>query len=392
MLQYTVLPESLSYFKVFSVKPAGVKSLYGMLCQIPDPRSPQGLRHPLPLVLTLAVLAICCGEVSYQAMEEWIDNYQKHLKGEVSFLANHLIDASTFQRIFARLDPVELELTLSKWLQAIIPLASDEPIAIDGKTLSGLNCHLLSAFAHLARSVLFEIGTDTKGKEIPLAKELLDNIPVKGHIITADALHAQRKFCEKITSLGGGYCFVVKSNQERLEEDIKLFFNDLPTKTKLQSTSGSERKKGRLTVRTIWVSTELNEYLGWPGLTHVFQLKREVTNIKTKETKIEVVVGIARLLEAKESARQLLNLTQGHWSIENRLHRQRDVIFLEDKSTIRKKNAPQVMAALKNLVLSLYHSFGVRYFPAAFRRFSAAPEELFTLLGLTNIQPNYAKN
>lgn len=392
MLQYTVLPESLSYSRVFSVKPAGVTSLYSLLSKIHDPRSPQGLRHPLPLVLILAVLAICCGEVSYQAVEEWVENYQQHLKERVPFLAHHLINASTFQRVFTRLDPVGLEVTLSKWLQAVIPLTGDEPIAIDGKTLSGLDCHLLSAFAHFAKSVLFEIGTDTKGKEIPLAKDLLDNIPVKGHIITADALHAQRKFCEKITSLGGGYCFVVKSNQERLEEDIKLFFNELPLKAEVQTASSPQRAKGKLTTRTIWVSRELNEYLNWPGLTHAFSLKREVTSIKTKETTIEIVVGIARLLKEGSPAEQILNLTQGHWSIENRLHRQRDVIFMEDKSTIRKKNAPQVMAALKNLVLSLYHSFGVRYFPAAFRKFLASPDELFTLLGLTSIQSTYAKN
>lgn len=392
MLQYTVLPEGLSFSRVFSVKPAGVKSLYGMLCNVADPRSPQGLRHPLPLVLTLAVLAICCGEVSYQAVEEWVDNYQKHLRKNVPFLANHLINASTFQRVFTRLDPLKLEVTLSKWLQSVMPLTSDEPIAIDGKTISGLDCHLLSAFSHIAKSVLFEIGTDTKGKEIPLAKDLLDNIPVKGHIITADALHAQRTFCEKIESLGGGYCFVVKSNQERLEDDIKLFFNDLPFKAQVQTTSSSQKAKGKLTIRTIWISQELNEYLNWPGLTHVFQLKRAVTHIKSQESTTEVVVGIARLLKEDNPAQQLLNLTQGHWSIENRLHRQRDVIFLEDRSTIRKSNAPQVMAALKNLVLSLYHSFGVRYFPAAFRRFLASPDELFTLLGLTSIQPTYATN
>jgi hypothetical protein len=158
-----------------------------MLCTITDPRRAQGRRHKLSLVLTLAVLAICSGQVSYQAIEEWVVNYQPDLKLKVPFLADHLIDASTFYRVFSRLEVQDLEEVLGGWLQRILPLTSDEPIALDGKTLSGVDCHLLSAFAHFAKGVLFEIGTDTKGKEIPLALDLLTQIPVKNHIITADA-------------------------------------------------------------------------------------------------------------------------------------------------------------------------------------------------------------
>ncbi len=390
MLQYTVLPQSLSYSRVFSVKPAGVGSLYSVLCKLPDPRRAQGRRHPLSVVLTLTILALCCGQVSYQAIEEWVVNYQSDLVEKVTFLSGHFIDASTFHRVFNRLDKEAVERTLGHWLQQILPLYSDEPIALDGKTLSGVDCHLLSAFAHQALGVLFEIGTDTKGKEIPLAHDLLDNIPVKNHIITADALHTQRKFCEKITSLSGGYCLTVKGNQEQLEKDLRLFFKELPFQAHTNTYSKSTRAKGKLVTHTIVVSSDLVEYLTWPGLTHVWQLTREVTDIKLKKTTSEVVVGIARLLTeinrtGQTPGEQIIDLVRGHWSIENRLHRQRDVIFLEDKSTVRKQNAPQIFAALKNLVISLYHRASVRSFPTAFRRFLATPDELFELLGLTNV-------
>jgi len=393
LLQYTVLPQSLSYSRVFSVKPTGVISLYSILSKVSDPRRAQGLRHPLQIVLTLALLAICCGQVSYQAIAEWVINYQDDLTDQVPFLATHLINASTFQRVFSSIDVSELEQILGRWLQIIVPLGKDEPIALDGKTLSGVDCHLLSAFAHQALGVLFEVGTETKGKEIPLAHDLLAQIPVKNHIITADALHTQRKFCQKVTTLGGGYCLTVKGNQEQLEQDLRLFFQELPWKANTTTTSKTSRSKGKLTTHTIVVSKDLVEYLDWPGLTHTWQLTREVTHIKTGKTTAEVVVGIARLLDLDkpeqqnehELATQIIDLVRGHWSIENRLHRQRDVIFLEDRSTIRTKNAPQVMACLKNLVISLYHKFSVRYFPTAFRKFLASPEELFDLLGLTNV-------
>lgn len=385
MLKYTVLPESLSYSRVFSVKPTGVKSLYSLLSKVPDPRSARGRRHPLPILLTLSVLALCCGEVTYQSMEEWVINYQNQLRKKVPNLAYHLIDASTFHRVFARLDPLELEMVLSEWLQIVSGVGVSEPIAIDGKTLSGLPCHLLSAFTHQTLGVLFEVGTDTKGKEIPQVLDLLDHIPVKDHVITADALHTQRKFCQKVTDLGGGYGLTAKGNQEKLEGDIRLFFNDPPPYCSIHTTALSERQKGKLTTQTAFVTKDLNDYLSWPGLTHVWQIKREVTHIKSGKVTTEVAVGIARLLKEDDPALQIIDLIRGHWSIENNLHRQRDVVFLEDKSTIRKKSAPQVMAALKNVVISIYHRASVRYFPTAFRRFLAYPEELFDLLGLTKL-------
>ena len=44
---------------------------------------------------------------------------------------------------------------------------------------------------------------------------------------------------------------------------------------------------------------------------------------------------------------------QGHWGIENQLHWVRDVVFDEDRHQLRTANGPQVMAALRNLTISL---------------------------------------
>jgi hypothetical protein len=44
---------------------------------------------------------------------------------------------------------------------------------------------------------------------------------------------------------------------------------------------------------------------------------------------------------------------RGHWHIENKLHRVRDVTYQEDKSLVRTGNAPRVMASLRRLAISL---------------------------------------
>ena len=48
---------------------------------------------------------------------------------------------------------------------------------------------------------------------------------------------------------------------------------------------------------------------------------------------------------------------QGHWGIENRLHWVRDVLFDEDRHQLRTRNGPEIMAALRNLAISLIRLF-----------------------------------
>ena len=87
LVKYIVLPEKSAYSKIFSVKPEPISSLWLFLHTIPDFRRGQGMRHDLPVVLLLSILALCCGHLSYEAMEEWCENYQEMIKTHVPFLA-----------------------------------------------------------------------------------------------------------------------------------------------------------------------------------------------------------------------------------------------------------------------------------------------------------------
>ena len=203
--QYIVLPKGLSFSNVFSVKPEPVTTLWYFLGSIPDPRRAQGRRHSLPVILVLALLALCSGHTSYQAMAEWAENYQELLRRELPFLAKHTPDAATFHRVFTRIDAGMFEEILANWLQSIIPQEKGEGIALDGKTISGTGIHIVAAFTHKLQSVLFEVGTETKGKELVVGSEVLKNIPLKEHIITGDAMFTQRKICEQILEGRGGY-------------------------------------------------------------------------------------------------------------------------------------------------------------------------------------------
>jgi hypothetical protein len=65
---------------------------------------------------------------------------------------------------------------------------------------------------------------------------------------------------------------------------------------------------------------------------------------------------------------RLLVLIRGHWSVESR-HWLRAVTFGEDRSRLRSGATPQIMAALRNLVLTLIRRTGTTQI-AAYRQHS----------------------
>ena len=49
---------------------------------------------------------------------------------------------------------------------------------------------------------------------------------------------------------------------------------------------------------------------------------------------------------------------RGHWGIENRSHHVRDTTFDEDRSQVRAGGAPQVLATLRNIAISVLRIAG----------------------------------
>jgi len=217
-----------------------------------------------------------------------------------------------------------------------------------------------------------------KTNEIPVAKQVLPSLPIWQRVCTADALHTHAAFIRLMHELHAATVLTVKGNQPTLYADLATYFSD-PLARYLQAET-VDRRRGRLEVRTIKVSTEMNAYLAptWPGVAQVAQLIRRIT--KAGITTTEVVYPITTLAPSQASPQRLLELNRGHWSIENRSHYVRDVTFGEDRSRLRSGNAPQVLAALRNLAITLIHRFGSSHIAATRRHFASCPHPAFALL------------
>lgn len=143
-----------------------------------------------------------------------------------------------------------------------------------------------------------------------------------------------------------------------------------------------DKQHGRHEIRRIQFSTLLNDYVQFPYCGQVFRLERQRIILKTGKTQRECVYGITSLTPAQAGAPRLLELNRGHWSIENRSHYVRDMAFDEDRSQIRAKQGPQVMATLRNFAISVLRLLGVKNIASALRAYARSTRRALHLLGI----------
>jgi len=139
---------------------------------------------------------------------------------------------------------------------------------------------------------------------------------------------------------------------------------------------------GRIETRSIWTSVDLVGYIDFPYAAQVFALHRHTTNLKGIVLRSERVHGVTSLSPARVNPKKLLGYNRAHWTIENRIHWVRDVTFDEDRSQVRKKAGPQVMASLRNLAISMLRMAGAQNIAQGLRRCSWKMDRVFRIIGL----------
>ena len=210
--------------------------LLQFLGEIPDPRSRHGRQHPLSAVLALACCAILCGRRSYAAIGEWAHDQDIGLMHRLGFTRRPPRSGGV-RKVLMAVSPAALEAALTRWAEALLgPISAKEqdppdPFALDGKSVRGSfdglskAVHLLSLVAHqsgltIAQTEVPSGGVD-KTNEHKAALGLLEDLVLKGRLITGDAMFCQRDLSRRILDDGGHYLWTVKENQPTLLADIQ---------------------------------------------------------------------------------------------------------------------------------------------------------------------------
>ena len=157
--------------------------------------------------------------------------------------------------------------------------------------------HLVSAWAAENRLVLAQLAREEKSNEITAIALLLQQLALKGCIVTIDAMGTQTKIAEQILEQEGDYALALKDNQGNLYDEVKATFRMAEKEAFASVTSESarmvEKAHGRLEIREYWTISDpaILEYLDpqkrWKGLRGIGMVRaeRRIEQEITKETR-----------------------------------------------------------------------------------------------------------
>lgn len=361
----------------------GVPPLKDYLTEIPEFRKARGQRYRLLSMLLYVCVAMLCGRFSQAAIATWGTDYGQPWLGYLGIARPRGPSQSSIHRLFKGVSREQIELALCRWAKAVLqqraPALALEPVAIDGKTLVGSERRgaeapqLFSALSQRLGIVLGHVTIPEATNETGVIGQLLALMGVAGRVFTMDALHTQREIAQTIIDGHGDYLQVVKdNNQPQLRDDIRTLFEQPQMVAETLKTAQTTDLHGnRIEDRRLTASTALVGYTDWPGLAQVLKLERRTWNKQQQCIFDEIAYGVTSLRRAEASAASVLKLWREHWHIENKEHYVRDVTCGEDRSQVHTGHVPHVMAAFRNVTLSLCRLADWSNIAAACRHFAA---------------------
>jgi predicted transposase YbfD/YdcC len=333
-----------------------IKKYFGKL---KDPRIKRRKLHRLLDIVTIALCGVICGCNDWQQIATFGRSRLDWLKRFLA-LPNGIPSHDTFERVFDLIDPQAFQACFRSWMQALHEAMGLSQIAIDGKTLRGSargelkGLHLVSAWATANGVSLGQVAVAEKSNEIPAIPQLLQQLEVKGALITIDAMGCQKEIAQTIVDKKADYLLTVKDNQPTLRANLEAYFekaleNDFAG---LQHSSyeTEDKSHGRKETRCYDIIVDPPEFNApeWPTLRVIGMCCRDRTSNGHNSTEVIFFIG-----SRKASAKVYGKALRDHWSIENNLHWQLDVSFAEDDNRVSRRQGAENLALLRRLTLTL---------------------------------------
>jgi Domain of unknown function (DUF4338)/DDE_Tnp_1-associated/Transposase DDE domain len=210
------------------------KSLLQALDKLCDPRRHKGWRHRrVASIVAIAVAAMIAGNNSLIDIGEFSQalnqNQLRSLRASRCHKTGKFIAPSetTIRRVLQRLDSTQLDVITTDWLRSHLQNVGIAALAVDGKcarTAAKINGQPLQLFAALdTHTQLFcrQIQIPAKTNEIPALKDLLQDLDLRGTLVSADALHTQTASAAYLVEeKKADFLMVVKANQPKLFDKL----------------------------------------------------------------------------------------------------------------------------------------------------------------------------
>jgi predicted transposase YbfD/YdcC len=233
-------------------------------------------------------------------------------------------------------------------------------LALDGKTMRGNAgkgedpLHILTAYSVEDRVCFGQKSSESKGKEVPMLKELLKMLNLKGHIVTIDAVGTRKEIVKIIIKGKGDYVLPVKGTQGNLEKALKEYFGDKDLLEGIKAKNyhkTHERARGQEEVREYYQTDDIKwmEMLpDWDGLKSIGYVRTTIYHddgTVAEENRYYIT-------SLKPNIKQFARAVRGHWGVES-MHWCLDVLFGEDASKILEKSIAENMNIARKWALSI---------------------------------------
>ena len=327
---------------------------------VKDPRREGQIVYRLSDILLMMLLyTLQQKRQSMTHLPDWLQAKKTQLEA-VGVIRNGQVPShDTFRRICLILDPTHIRSTVIQRFKEYLDQlneASKDPehksydlINVDGQAFNGSgrsedtknpcgNISTLNVYNAGMYLNLEGIPIPEKTNEIPVAQELLQKMNLKGCIVTADALHCQKDTCRIIREKKGHYVLNVKDNQPTLCTEIKSRIEN-PEKT-----NTLERGKRTFKLYHLPSAYARDGFTGMQTFVKMISTGRKgtctryfITSLKDEETICEAI--------------------EERWSVENDLHRTKDVTLDQDRFRISDRNACGVIGAMNDIafvIIKLY--------------------------------------
>jgi predicted transposase YbfD/YdcC len=328
--------------------------------QLQDPRT-RWTQHSLTDIVTIAIMAVLSGADDWNAIQAYGEAKKDWLSGFLS-LPNGIPSHDTFNYVISRLEPSIFAGCCLGWMKEAAAKIGAQIISIDGKGFNGSydrekgqkSLHMVSAWVSSHNLLLGQVKTDKKSNEITAIPKLLELIDIKGHIVTIDAMGAQKKIAQQIIKQEGDYVISLKGNQGKLHKNVIKAFEAAQAKewegVRHETCETIEAGHGRIEKRCYYIlpAAAVEIPKGWSTIQSVVMVERDRTD--WKKTSHEVQYHICSL---PADVKRISQAIRAHWGVENKLHWSMDVIFGEDKSRIRKGHGSENFGTMRRQTLGL---------------------------------------
>ena len=315
-------------------------------------------------VVVSSVLAVMANADTFEEIETFSNTKYSFLKSILQ-MTGGVPTVQTYENIIGMLKPEELhELCRDFVIKATTQNIKQDIINIDGKVdknsarkanelhdkIKPLN--VLNAFSSELGIYLYGLQIEDKTNEIPMFKEILKHINVKGNIITVDALNTQTENAKLVVKMKGDYVFAVKKNQGNLYNDLIEYFNDKELLDKCNCFLTTAKEGGKIVKRNYYQTEDidwLSNKAAWTGLKSIGCVIKETEDMQGNKT-IEIRYYISSL---SSDIRLFAKSIRSHWNVENNLHWQLDFTFKCDDNRTENKSALFNLQIIKKLVLNM---------------------------------------